>query len=762
MINKLYVTNYGSLVNFSNEDNQFNSQNAVVHGLNGSGKSQICLALRQISKIRKSKIESAINRTEIERQIKKFLASRLSKEALTPSIKITIDNYSLSLNTETLVLAEDGNPPDIYVFNENYIDENVGDLINLPDQEIKIGQKNVIRDDFIKEKNEKEKALKNVIDEIEKALADHRSITGYGGQVRTEKIISKENYLKEENTGESYANAKDQIERLANPPEQIISHLRFTFPELTIKDSTWENIENILISPLFEPKLTNEIHNTYISIKKGFFEDGIEIFSKEKTACPFCLTPKNSDDPVISELISYLGSNYNNNLKVLSGFIKTLELKKQSIDTFLENWNAQLQYINEKADLMSLDDKLIDIVYDTTLYNEISNIIRDKIENMSLIFKTEEINFKDRYFEMSKNIEDSYSKHIANIQSMNKNIEQISSLKRSLGEKIIKNQMHVFWHNKSLRERYLEINSDIEELKKKIDESSVHSSNDSIPDFFNQIIRILGINKYELNRESSLILKLDNNYDISKEGYRISSGERKFIALSYFLAEVLASAGSNEELTQKTVVIDDPVDSSDYEKFYSFISVIENFEKILKNIYNNPDIHFGQIIIFTHNALLYERFINSQKLSHYTLTLENSNTIILKPKKKISLSTFSSYIKKITGYIKRMNEANTKDIGNYIRRVLEIICSVENIDTNEITNLSGSSKLNALANHLSHESIERMLDPLPYSYEYIEACIELIEEVQNRMPYLYKSIVEKYLDNNGIEYYRKEYIRKYL
>jgi ATP-dependent helicase/DNAse subunit B len=107
--------------------------------------------------------------------------------------------------------------------------------------------------------------------------------------------------------------------------------------------------------------------------------------------------------------------------------------------------------------------------------------------------------------------------------------------------------------------------------------------------------------------------------------------------------------------------------------------------------------------------------------------LENNRTIIFKPTKKISLATFSSYIRKITNYIKKLECSNTKDIGNYIRRVLEIICSVENIDNNAITNLNASSKLNALANHLSHESIERILDPLPKSHEYIAACIELIE-----------------------------------
>jgi regulator of replication initiation timing len=359
-------------------------------------------------------------------------------------------------------------------------------------------------------------------------------------------------------------------------------------------------------------------------------------------------------------------------------------------------------------------------------------------------------------------VHNDYINHKKLIDEINNKIEQISGLKRSLGEKIIKNQMHLLWENSTLRDRHEELNKEITEIKTKIAETSTVLSNNKIPDFFNQIIKILGISKYELSRESLLILKLDNDFNISSEGYRISAGERKIIAFSYFLAEVLASAGSSADLMQKTIIIDDPVDSSDYDKFYSFISVIENFDNILMGIFKNAEIKFGQILIFTHSALLYERFINSGNLDFFLLQMDNNKTTIVKPKKKISLTTFSSYIKKVTNYIKRMSDSNTKDIGNYIRRILEIICSVENIDTNEIKNINSSSKLNALANHLSHESIERILDPLPITWEYIEACIELIEEIKKRMPYLYKSIVEKYFDNNEIEYYRNEYEKKYL
>ena len=66
-----------------------------------------------------------------------------------------------------------------------------------------------------------------------------------------------------------------------------------------------------------------------------------------------------------------------------------------------------------------------------------------------------------------------------------------------------------------------------------------------------------------------------------------------------------------------------------------------------------------------------------------------------------------------------------------------------------------------MANHLSHDSLERMLDPLPDSYEYIEACIELIEEIRNRIPALYRTIVHKYLNDKEIDEYREQYNSTY-
>jgi hypothetical protein len=762
MIHRIYINNLGSLINFSNEQNGFVGKKAVIHGMNGTGKTQICSILQQIEKLKKSKILDVTKKKEEEKKILEFVSIRKSKESLTSIIDVKIDNYNASFDTKNYKITENGDIPDIYVFNEDYLNENIGDFLNIHDREIKIGQKNVQRDNLIKERQEKEKALKKVNEEIDKIVEQARVDSGYPDQARTKNTICKENYLKETNPGEPYPEGKNELSKLSDPPDLIMDHHRYSFPILLLEDETKGKIIEIMTKTYIEPKLTQEFYKSYLTIKKNFYEEGVILFNKSRNICPFCLSTKSEDDPIIQEAISYLNSDFNENLNSIQRIIDIFIQKKKELENFIATWNTIIPVIKEKIKILSTNDKIEDIMIDENIFSNCIGLLKVKINKMSNLIEIDKLNIFEEYNSYIGIVNAKYLQQRELIETLNKKIDQISGLKRSIGEKIIKNQMYTLWNNNSLRERNKELIREIENLKTEIDGSSKLISNNRIPDFFNQIIRILGISKYELSGESSLFLKLENDFDISKEGYRISAGERKIIAFSYFLAEVLASAVSNAELLQKTIIIDDPVDSSDYDKFYSFISVVEKFNEILINIFKNSEIEFGQILIFTHSALLYERLLNSKKINYYLLSLDNNKTIIEIPEKKISLTTFSSYMKKITNYIKRMECSNTRDIGNYIRRVLEIICSIENIDSNEITNINASSKLNALANHLSHESIERILDPLPISCEYIEACIELVQEIKERIPYLYKSIVGKYFKGNEIEHYKIEYEKKYL
>jgi hypothetical protein len=723
MIKKIYVNNLGSLRDFSNYESPFPSGNIIIHGMNGSGKSQLSSVLQKISKLRNASQLGLSHIESTKSEIAGYLIKRKSREVSNQeNIEAKIDDFNLNIDPAKFSVNYNGNFPRLFVFNEEYVLENVGDTVSLPDKTIWIGERNQERDQLQNEIKRAEEALKKVKKSIDELVQKSRNDSGFANQTRTSKIISAENYLLDQNPCEENKEARSQLENLSNPPDPINFHFSIQKPKYIISEEEKNEVELIFSNTYFEPKLTKEFYSIFLKTNKKFYEDGLSLFKKEKKQCPFCLTPKNEDDSNILELIGYIDSTYNEKLEIATNYQSNLKNHLEKINNFLKQWNSHIDNINEKAKLLALNEKIDVLLFRTTEYEKYLDLVKRKIENMSLTnvdFKiTESIcsHIENILIDFSND----YEKHTKFIENINLSIEKVSGKKRTLGEQIIKHHMHELWCNKTLRERKIELEEDIKVKNNRYSELSESISNDRTIDFFNQIIKILGINKYMLNDSSSIILKIDDDYDISQEGFRISTGERKFIAMSYFFAEVLASVENSTDLKNISIIIDDPIDSSDYQKFYSFISVIENFNSILQAIYRNKEIELGQFIILTHNALLYERLINSKSVSHYQLFQENSKTKITRTKKNVGLTTFSSYLKKVTNYIKGMERSKNKEIGNYIRRILEIIASIENVDNNKIESLNAASKLNALANHLSHESLERILDPLPETHEYVK------------------------------------------
>lgn len=758
MIRRLDINNIGSLRNFSNAES-FPNRKIIIHGMNGSGKSQLASVFQNISKLRAAVESEQSQIDDAKNDLAEYFIKRKSKELNdNEPIEVKIDDFSLKVDVRTKQVSYQGNFPKVFVFNDKYILENVGDTVNLPDKTIKIGERNQERDELQKDIERAKKALKDVNKSITILVTKSQKESGYSGQARTSKIISVDNYLRSANSGEKNENAKVQLDKLSNPPEPITFHQASQIPKFSLTEEEQSEIETIFTQPYIEPKLTKEFYSVYIKTNKKFYDVGVKLFEETKDQCPFCLSPKNFDDTNINELINYINSTYNEKLETVSNYYVKLKRYRESITTFISNWNSHVNTINEKAKLLGITQEISNLVLPSDEFQIILDYVHSKIKDMSII--NSELNIEQSIPEIFENLLSTfalkYSEHIEFIKTINESIDKIKSVKQKLGEKIIKHHMYELWCKNALRDRKIEIEEELKQKNKRYLELSNVISNDRAKDFFNQIIKILGVTKYELNDDSSIILKIDNEYNISEEGFRISTGERKFIAMSYFFAEVLASVENNTDLKNISVIIDDPVDSSDYQKFYSFISVIENFDNILCAIYRNNEIELGQLIILTHNALLYERLINSQSVSYYQIFQKDNKTIIEKPENKVALTTFSSYIKKVTDYIKN-EESDCKEIGNYIRRILEIVASIENVSNNKIENLNASSKLNALANHLSHESLERILDPLPETHEYNLACIELIEEIQRRIPKLYMTIKVKYLDDIEIDEYRIQY-----
>ena len=189
------------------------------------------------------------------------------------------------------------------------------------------------------------------------------------------------------------------------------------------------------------------------------------------------------------------------------------------------------------------------------------------------------------------------------------------------------------------------------------------------------------------------------------------------------------------------------VDSADYVFFYGIANAIENTNVILSKILKKKKVILGQVFVLTHNSLLFDRMSANWKELSQTLHKNGARSLLSGAEK--SINNYGEYICEICKYYK--NPATQKRrmiyIGNLIRRVLEILASFDSLGSNDFQNLldgMGKTKLALIANHLSHESFTRVLNPLSSPGELQDACGELLAVIKQRHPSQYDSIVIKH------------------
>ena len=151
------------------------------------------------------------------------------------------------------------------------------------------------------------------------------------------------------------------------------------------------------------------------------------------------------------------------------------------------------------------------------------------------------------------------------------------------------------------------------------------------------MLSFIGLSEYFIDKENRLNLKVDKEYDISNEGKRISSAQRKILSLCYFFAEIVSEIKDIKELKNYILVFDDPVDSADYIYFHSITTVIERAETILASILGMDNLKFGQIFVLTHNSLLHDRLCCAWKIiKSRAIKKENGVTIMCDAGKTIN------------------------------------------------------------------------------------------------------------------------------
>jgi len=740
-IKKISINNLTSFVNFSNAD-EF-KKNTLIFGSNGSGKSTLVALLQSLS----SSIKD-------ESQLKDFLKHHISKESENEKIEIKIEfttnteiiDYNLATNQ--LTKKGDNNFP-IRVFNEEYTNRNIGDVINidLPDNGLVIGEKNIELEKLIKIKESYEKEYSNrklnAEDIIEDAKKYFRESTGGGGNI--DDIICIDNLLKEKC---EYIENEDLITQRRNLGFSKQDHLIHKFDEnifnFSMKVSEIESkCQEIILAPTINDDIAAILKNY-----TNFFLEGANIFKNENAnICPFCRRDWTDSAITIKLYTSYLESTYAVKRNEINSIIKKIEAYRDKI-------NEQAKYIEKAHEIVINESRKYQIdvstwkelKYDIEQHEKVITKLKEKYGNMehsiSIISDLNAlINSNLSTIKMNNMI-------IAKIEN---SINSITANRKKLNTQIAQHIMKKEWNkNTANRLSIVQIENKIIEVNKEItaqkDLMPLQNTNQKI---VNQLLEYIGLCEYHLNDENKICLKLDKDkiYDISKEGKRISTAQRKILSLCYFFADVLSEVTDLKVLNNFIIVFDDPVDSADYIFFHSIASLIEKSEIILSKILNSGNIKFGQFFVLTHNAMLYDRL--NCKWAEYNKILEKCDGKSAITNASSMMNNYLAYMKEISSFLKsnKPDKRRMLFIGNVIRRILEILASFDNLESNKFDRIldgMGKTKLALLANHLSHESFTKVLNPFSSVEEMKKACLELLEVIKERHPYQYQTIIEKY------------------
>jgi len=334
------------------------------------------------------------------------------------------------------------------------------------------------------------------------------------------------------------------------------------------------------------------------------------------------------------------------------------------------------------------------------------------------------------------------------IEAIHTEVENITTARKRLNAQLAHHVMKREWSKNTklrttvafLRGQIAEVQGNIRRLEEEIPPQSLSQK------IVNYLLEYMGLPEYFLDHESRLCLRIDKGYDISGEGRRISTAQRKIISLCYYFAELLCEVDDAKKLADIALVFDDPVDSADYVYFHSITAVIEKCEKILSRIVGINNIRFGQMFVLTHNSVLYDR-LSSSRWPSTSLQVEKIDSLsVFSPSTK-NTNNYLEYVKEIVRFLKkdRPDKRRMLFIGNVVRRVLEIMASFDNMGSNsfeEILDGMGQSKLAILANHMSHESFTKVMNPFADQGEMKLACVELLRVIKERHPYQYQKIEE--------------------
>lgn len=664
---------------FKNE----NQRVAIVYGRNGSGKSTIAKGFREFVKVNS---EEDSNEDCIGEQIK-------------------IDLFDESNNNINNDIKDK-----VVVFDEKYIDENVGFKSDGLNTIVLIGNQNAIE----KEENSLNSQIEN-LRKTNSTIAKELKNTRIDEKKAKKELDESCKFWKKrklqilDNTGNNILDSKmNEISRLVvkrDKDDLINEYNEELYKYHLVKESTInvDDIDLLKNIDLIDQKEYDDALGAHVvesneSVKEIYeltnnridkIKESKRIFDNEQV-CPYCFQTISDEyrEKILLKINSILNKNVNEYIQ------KLLNLKIKFI-------NFELYESYEGLDVTLFKDIKIAVQEYNTEANNINTKLDDKInepfENIDI--SVDKIN---SIIEKINKCHKSLNEKINDIKSINININNFKNKLIKLNDEI------AHYEIKSFYDRYKELKSKTENLEANKTQNDVKiSENNTRLESLKKSKGNIKIAVKKLNEFLSYILfskdkmSVEINIDNDTTQYiikvncknvqpkDISTGERNIIALCYFFLD--AMKGDNQEFlykTQRLYVIDDPVSSFDYENRIGIMSFLRmQYDKILLGEEHNRVLilsHDIATIRDTYKCLkdIYakaEKIVNTFEL-HDNLLMEFNHYDNLYNKLLIDIYNYASDDK----------ICDSEDsIGNKMRRVLEAFStftyrkSIEELSTNE-------------------------------------------------------------------------------
>jgi len=483
-------------------------------------------------------------------------------------------------------------------------------------------------------------------------------------------------------------------------------------------------------------ELINKLNNSdWVKDGKKFIQEP----NTENETCPFC-QQKTINKPLYEEIQSYFDETYQQ---------KIAELEK-----------LDKEYFNEYQNTKNLENKLLQIDFIKNKETEFKLIFKNFIDKLSSNWT--EINKKikspnitiilDSSVLEQKALNDFLDTIIAETKTHNKKVKN----KQKTKNQIIKDFWEIMrWEYDQTLENYSTQKSKLQSEKSKIEneESQVKTKiqdqekiikesqkeivnvQDAIDNINSELI-LFGLDGFSivLAGEKTYKLNRPNENENTTKFETLSEGEKTVISFLYFLELCKGKENNNEVVTEKIVVIDDPISSLSH--MYVF-----NVAQLIRKYFFNDE--YKQIFILTHNLYFFHELLYKQKNDNCKLfrLCRSSFSKLSEMSRKDIQNEYQSYWQ----ILKDFENGNATEVilANAMRNILERFFGfIEKNDFNELTKeLEKEEKNNFFIRYINKESHS---DPIN------------ISDTKEIDPQIFKKAFKKIFEDAGyIEHYNK-------